>query len=118
MIRRLAAGLLAAAALVPLSATSAQAAPYACDARHVCLWQGIDFTLGRQVISGFAEYTDLGAALKDQASSWGSSTNQQVMCVFDWVNGNRQVIGRLAPGNRTPWVGDGANDRSDAVGWC
>lgn len=119
MLRKIiTAGVIGASVTATMVATPAQAAAYSCTASHVCLWTASDYNGTRQAISGFADYTDVNSSLHDAASSWGSSTNSQAMCVIDWVNGRQQVIGLLRPGNRTTYVGDSANDRSDAVTQC
>jgi hypothetical protein len=99
-------------------AAPAQAANYNCDVSHVCFWTDADYNGQRQQISGFADYTDLNGTLHDRASSWGSSTRTQRLCVIDWVNGRATTLTTLYPGNRTSWVGSAANDRADAVRQC
>ncbi len=104
-------------------APPASAATFSCPDRSICLWSDGGFSGNRQVISGYTQYTDLSSHLHDKASSWGSTTRSQWMCVYNyrytWTGTRYRVtLQAVAPGARVAVVPLGTNDKADAVGWC
>jgi hypothetical protein len=115
MLRRLAAAAAAGLVVVAVSATPAYAGTYGCISNSVCLWSDLNWNGQKQTVNAGNLYTDLNPQLHDQASGWGSSSNGQAMCVINWIGASYEVLGRMNPGNRTPWVGNALNDKADAV---
>ncbi|GGJ84653.1 hypothetical protein GCM10010123_12850 [Pilimelia anulata] len=121
-LRRIAATGLAALGLgaATLLATAAPAAAGLgdCPARHTCIWVDANFNGGHWAKSGYTQYSDVPGWMHDKGSSWANKNVNQRECIFDWVNGSRIILGNLGPGQNVGWPGDGANDRTDAAGWC
>jgi hypothetical protein len=117
MLRKLAAAATVGLVVGAISAVPAHAAVNPCPGNNVCLWSDINWHGDRQTISAGSAYQDLNAQLHDKASAWASNASDPIyaQCVINWVGASYEVLARLDPGNQTPWVGSGLNDKADAV---
>jgi hypothetical protein len=114
------AGALSAIAALPLivAAAPAQAALSDCEARHVCVWEGPNYSGRMFSVDGYQKYTDLPEFVHDKVRSAASMNRGRRMCLIDWVNGRWESRLVLDPGTRYPNLNMTGRSGPDAVNWC
>ena len=113
--------LTAAAVLVPAAvmAAPAQALPDDCPTSYVCFWKSPTAVgIWDWKASGFINYQDLPPSIHDQVGSVVSKNTSRTMCLREWVNGVKQTVLTIHPGEKYYYLQGTAARTADAIDWC
>lgn len=90
-----------------------------CEVHYVCVFEAANFGGAQASKSGYTEYKDLPGSMWDRTSSWVNANNSRHERLYDWGAGSTDliIIDTLPDNTAANYVGDGANDRANALGW-